>query len=79
MWSKVEPEGRSLLTPISVWRSVVESVKINLENATTGRQGFSSPHTGGCHFLMGDGRVRFIGENIDHNLTDAVDSTFERI
>lgn len=53
-------------------------VKINVE-ATTGRQGFSSPHTGGCHFLMGDGRVRFISENIDHNLTDAVDSTFERL
>jgi len=52
------------------------AVKINLENVN-GRQGFSSPRTGGCHFLMGDGRVRFIGENIDHNLTDAVDSTFE--
>lgn len=45
-----------------------------------GRQGFSSPHTGGLQVLMGDGRVRFISENIDHNNSTAVvDSTFERL
>jgi prepilin-type processing-associated H-X9-DG protein len=27
--------------------------------------GFSSRHTGGGHFLMGDGAVRFISENVD--------------
>lgn len=26
---------------------------------------FSSPHVGGCHFLMGDGKVKFISENIN--------------
>ena len=27
--------------------------------------GFNSYHTGGAHFLMGDGTVRFITENVD--------------
>lgn len=46
---------------------------------TTCRTGFSSKHVGGSHFLMGDGAVRFIGENINYNATPGLDSILEFI
>ena len=47
------------------------SVPINAFFTSTtprpGTTGFGSMHTGGCHFLMGDGGVRFINQNVDMN------------
>lgn len=41
---------------------------VNLERS------FHSAHVGGAHFLMGDGAVRFVSDNIDHTATDYVAS-----
>ncbi|MFG0334226.1 MAG: DUF1559 domain-containing protein [Maioricimonas sp. JB049] len=47
-------------------------------------KGFSSRHVGGAHFVLADGSVRFISENIDQNNrhtggTEVADSTYERL
>ena len=42
--------------------------------------GFNSTHVGGAQFVLGDGSVRFISENVDHNPgTAAADSIYENL
>jgi len=58
------PNGNNVL---SLQRTGQRAVNVP-DLATEGelRQGFHSNHEGGVHFLMGDGAVRFVSENIQH-------------
>jgi hypothetical protein len=43
-----------------------DGINWNKTNQPHQVRGFSSAHVGGAHFVMGDGAVRFISENIDY-------------
>ncbi|MBS0203535.1 MAG: DUF1559 domain-containing protein [Planctomycetes bacterium] len=49
--------GQKLNSPTATWKTP-NNYKQNM--------GFSSHHTGGAYILFGDGRVKFISENIDY-------------
>lgn len=52
---------------------------INPVPSVTARQAFSSRHSGGAQFLLGDGSVRFIAETVNLTLDDPINSTFEAL
>lgn len=61
-----EVEGNSIL-----WTKP-EDIDITLYPTLTDPAGFHSHHNGGTHFLMSDGAVRFVNENISQQTLDAL-------
>ncbi len=59
--------NQGLLTIAGTSRYPVNPVLTGPNTALS--QAFSSLHVGGCHFLLGDGGVRFISQNIELNNT----------
>ena len=49
-----------------------EKINVPLLAALNPDRSFHSLHVGGAHFLMADGAVRFVSENIDHTNTNYV-------
>ncbi len=43
-----------------------DGINYNTTNRVHQRRGFNSNHSGGVHFVLGDGAVRFISQNIDY-------------
>lgn len=90
--SYLNQQCRSCLAVIAVpyW-----GINQTVTNPSHQSRGYSSTHVGGAHFLMGDGGVRFISENVDHKPnsiggaaslsppdhsgTAFIDSVFERL
>ncbi|MCA9061835.1 MAG: DUF1559 domain-containing protein [Planctomycetaceae bacterium] len=65
-WPGMIPEGEE------AFQRVCGSADHVPNSPTSHFDDFSSHHTGGALFLLGDGSVRFVSENIDHSLYQSI-------
>jgi hypothetical protein len=66
--------------PVSEWLQIADLPLIISGKPNDGSAvgGFSSYHTGGANFVIGDGSVRFISQSIDRNVFQAFANRADR-
>jgi prepilin-type N-terminal cleavage/methylation domain-containing protein/prepilin-type processing-associated H-X9-DG protein len=77
----VGPTGYGMSTAFGTGATAINFVASDSDYARrVAGHSFSSRHVGGSQFVMADGSVRFISENVQHNYsTSAIDSLFEAL
>lgn len=69
-WSGLVSQRDGYVYTSVPYTAAVASFPINFHLG--GTQNFSSRHTGGAHFVFGDGAVKFLSENLDAQLYQAL-------
>ncbi len=84
-------DQQGLIYVLGTTRTAINCVDGQVANPDVCERGFSSQHKGGAQFVMGDGAVRFVSENINHvrngiganpggtSENGYVDGTYERL
>lgn len=70
LFTSCRTDSRTSAGPFNHLRACRYKINPPVDGSANEHKAFHSAHAGGAHFLMCDGSVRFLNENIDHSNTD---------